>query len=289
MQLFPENIGFVSVRNALGWIVVAGFLLLQSGCQATNDRSANDEIYVTEPSCVIPPIRSSELIAGRSHEGRLIHCFIFGDPSISNECVLLIASIHGSEPAGTPLLELLIDLIDRGDVMIPATTTILIMPNVNPDGVANGSRRNMRGVDLNRNFPTTNWIAYKDHGITPMSEPETAALIRVIEDFQPTRLVSIHQPIACIDFDGPLSETRQLAYLMSESCNSEYRLPVKQLGARSGSLGSWAGNERGIPTITLELPNGVEDLAINVLWDRYGKMLLTAGNCKIIQQQQSLN
>ncbi len=276
MRLNHITIGFTLAQHLLVWIAVCLLLLFQTGCHTVDDCSPGDEIGTLAHQHAVSVVQSLQLIAGRSNEGQPIDCFVLGDLSTSDTRILLIASIHGSEPAGTPLLEKLIEQLKCGSVAIPPTTAILIMPNVNPDGVLHGIRRNMRGVDLNRNFPTTNWTAYKNHGDTPASEPETIAIMRVIEDFQPSLIISIHQPIACIDYDGPASKSREIAILMSDACDMKYRLPVKQLGARAGSLGSWAGIGLGIPTITLELPEGVEKLSDNILWTRYGAMLRVA-------------
>ena len=54
------------------------------------------------------------------------------------------------------------------------------------------------------------------------------------------------------------------------------RLKLKRLGAKPGSLGSYAGNTLGIPTITLELPRKASRLSKDELWNRYGSMLLVA-------------
>ena len=54
------------------------------------------------------------------------------------------------------------------------------------------------------------------------------------------------------------------------------KLPVKKLGARPGSLGSYTGEELGIPTITMELPKAASKLSKQALWDRYGPAVLAA-------------
>jgi protein MpaA len=84
----------------------------------------------------------------------------------------------------------------------------------------------------------------------------------------PNRVVSIHQPIACIDYDGPAAE---LAAAMATGCP----LPVKQLGSRPGSLGSFVGTTLERPIITWELPEDAPTDA-NKLWTTYGKALIAA-------------
>ena len=83
------------------------------------------------------------------------------------------------------------------------------------------------------------------------------------------RIVSIHQPLNCIDYDGP---GQALAARMADSC----RLSVRKLGARPGSLGSFTGEEKGIPTVTMELPREASQLSEEALWSRYGPAMLAA-------------
>ena len=72
-----------------------------------------------------------------------------------------------------------------------------------------------------------------------------------------------------MDYDGP---ARSLAEQMAKLCG----LPVKKLGARPGSLGSYAGLALGIPIITLELPRNEELLDSNTLFQRYAAALIAA-------------
>ena len=74
-------------------------------------------------------------------------------------------------------------------------------------------------------------------------------------------------PMDCVDYDGPASG---LANRMSTRCG----LPVKKLGARPGSLGSYAGVDRRIATVTVELPGDASRWGTS--WERIGPALLEA-------------
>ena len=73
------------------------------------------------------------------------------------------------------------------------------MPVANPDGLERSDRLNRHGVDLNRNFAADNRLDSHRFGLTPLSEPESRAIAAVIETHQPQLIVSIHQPLECID------------------------------------------------------------------------------------------
>lgn len=210
-----------------------------------------------------PAPRAETRTIGTSVEGRPIRLLSFGE---GPETVLILATIHGNEAAGTPLvLELARRLPDEPALL--AGRRVLIVPEANPDGRAGNRRTNARGVDLNRNFPADNFAGSERHGEEPLSQPESRALEALIRDARPARIVSLHQPLACIDHDGPAAA---LAEAMSRSCG----LPAKKLGGRPGSLGSWAGITLGIPIVTFELPRSADDLSVEELWSRYGSALM---------------
>ena len=202
-------------------------------------------------------------VLGHSVEGREIRAIDLG-PGRS-EALLLIATIHGDEPAGTPLLNRLVDELEA-DPGLCGRHRIVIVPIANPDGFEKGTRTNARRVDLNRNFTAENRRDTDSFG-TAYSEPESKALGLLLEEVEPSRVISIHQPLACIDYDGPAKE---LALALGRTCD----LPVRKLGARPGSMGSHVGVDRGIPIITLELPGGAEKLTEGELWRRYRDLLL---------------
>jgi hypothetical protein len=66
---------------------------------------------------------------------------------------------------------------------------------------------------------------------------------------------------------------------MAAAGPAEHRLPVKRLGAYPGSLGAFAGEDLGIPIITVELPGAASRLTEDELWTRYGPMMIAAVEC----------
>jgi len=216
-----------------------------------------------------PPRGTTELV-GASIEGRPIAIAIFepGAAGAHTTAVLVLASIHGDESAGTPLCERLVDELER-QPRLGLDRRVVVVPRVNPDGLARGARHNARGVDLNRNFPASNFHVTGAHGPEPLSEPESRVVADLIQRFEPDRILSFHQPVGAIDYDGP-------AHALAAALAAVGPLPVRRLGARPGSLGSWAGVDLGVPTITVELPRAAGRDGPDALWERYGPMLRAA-------------
>lgn len=135
---------------------------------------------------------------------------------------------------------------------------LLFIPCLNPDGMQLGTRTNANGVDLNRNFPTKNWGEDTSKagdnptdyygGTSPASEIETQFVIDVIEEYKPELIITLHAPYKVVNYDGP---ARDIAEKISEIIH----YPVEEsIGYPTpGSFGTYAGIERQIPTITLEL------------------------------------
>jgi protein MpaA len=213
-----------------------------------------------------PPAEPTKSVIGKSLQGASIPCEVFGSGS---DVLMVIATIHGNEAAGTPLLAAFGEWL-RSHPDELAGRKVVLLPLVNPDGYAAGERFNSRGVDLNRNFPAGNWRVEKVslHGETPLSEPESRAIMRAICEYFPDRIVSIHQPVACVDYDGPAEK-------LAEAMAAAGPLPVNRLGGQPGSLGSFIGETLGKPIVTWELP---EDAGMDaeVLWKTYGESLLAA-------------
>ena len=134
------------------------------------------------------------------------------------------------------------------------------------------TRTNARGVDVNRNFPTRDWDSSarglwktryhsdkrRNPGTRSLSEQETIFQVNLIKRYKPNKIISVHSPLTLIDYDGPDishkhgSNARELLIQMSHKAG-KYR--INNYPFFTGSLGNWAGNERNIPTYTLELPN----------------------------------
>ena len=233
--------------SSVGLFVVCGLgIAIMTGCQG-----AGPKVDVS--------------IVGMSVEGRPIQCRVLGD---GPRTVLLMATIHGDENVGTPLLRDLEIYLKHKPRLLDGRTVVL-MPVANPDGYAHNTRHNVHGVDLNRNFPADNFDASAVHGSAPLCEPESRAIKQVLDQHRPAAIVSIHQPYGVLDYDGP---GEALAAAMAAHCD----LPVKRVGSRPGSLGSYAGLTLGVPIITLELPRSADLLGAEGRWQRYGRALLAA-------------
>ena len=214
------------------------------------------------PTFVIP---GQYRIVGTSVQRLPILSFVLGQGS---DVIFILATIHGNEPAGTLLVRRLGKYLQQQPHLM-AGRTVVLLAVANPDGMAHSSRFNANGVDLNRNFPASNRLNDKQSGATALSEPEARLVKQLIEQYSPDRIVSIHQPLACIDYDGPGTT---LAVRMAQYCN----LRVKRLGPKPGSLGSYAGVDLGVPIITFEMLQDDSGLDSQTLWRRYGKALIAA-------------
>ena len=86
------------------------------------------------------------------------------------------------------------------DAEIAPDVEVWLVPVANPDGSAAGMRCNANGVDLNRNFPWE-W-RLSDGGPAPLSEPETQALVALVEQLQPDIVIWVHQPLGYVSAVG---------------------------------------------------------------------------------------
>ena len=81
------------------------------------------------------------------------------------------------------------------------------MPTINPDGTANGVRHNAHGVDLNRNFPK-GWAPlgspgyWQYAGPSAASEPETQAMVALLQRVKPLITIWYHQDLDQVDPGG---------------------------------------------------------------------------------------
>jgi hypothetical protein len=141
------------------------------------------------------PVRR-QVALGRSALGRPIQAIAVGRPE-STRKVLVVGCIHGDECAGIPVVRRLA----RGAA--PRGADLWLVPNLNPDGFAAGTRQNGRGVDLNRNFPSE-WRASGQRwdpqypGPRPLSEPEARLARSLILRLRPKITIWFHQPQALV-------------------------------------------------------------------------------------------
>jgi murein peptide amidase A len=202
--------------------------------------------------------------------------FVFGDEQISNvheKTTLIFCAVHGDEIVPVKFcFDILNDL--KANPQLFDNRLVIIAPIVNPDSflIPKPTRTNANKVDINRNFPTKDWAAdalrlwktkYRSDprrypGKYALSEPETLFQVNLILRYKPSKIISVHSPLTMIDYDGPSfhvdigKNAKDLLHTMSSSAQS-YK--ISNYPFFPGSLGNWAGNERNIPTYTLEMPN----------------------------------
>jgi len=205
-----------------------------------------------------------------SVEGRPLMWAEFGDPSSTNK-TLILSMVHPDEVTPLYLGFKVVHWLKEHEATLK-DSHVIVAPFVNPDGYFRKPpiRMNARGVDVNRNFPTGDWGAkavqvWKSKlksnprrfpGWEASSEPETDFQENLIARFQPKKILSVHSPLNMMDYDGPsaLSVDQFSREYVAECLKLRNRLRANSSGFFPGSLGNYAGQERGIPTITLELP-----------------------------------
>jgi murein peptide amidase A len=185
------------------------------------------------------------VVIGHSVDGRPVTVVESGDFD-SQERVLVVGCIHGNEPAGIAVADQLIEGRPAAEV------DLWIVPDLNPDGVAAGTRDNAHAVDLNRNFPWR-WqplggLFYS--GRRPLSEPESRMAYRLIRRVRPEVSIWFHQHLAVVDQSGGNAGVeRMYAALVG--------LPLLRLARYPGSAVGWENHAfPGTTAFVVELPAG---------------------------------
>jgi len=172
--------------------------------------------------------------------------------------ILIAGVFHGEEPQGEYLINRYIKT-DISDIK----NKLYFIPCLNPDGRNKNQRQNANGVDLNRNFPTQNWrtTTRKEYfgGNKPESETETKFMTEILSEYKFNAILSLHAPFKIVNYDGPAKElAEKISRITGYPVQGDIGYPTP------GSFGNYAGVERNIPTITLELP---ENETNEQLWE----------------------
>ena len=181
---------------------------------------------------------------GRSEQNRLIVAFHTGDPA--GVPVLVFGCIHGTECAGIA--------IARALEGVDTDLDLWVVPNLDPDGYAAGTRQNGRGVDLNRNWSTRwpgggrPWDTYYA-GPRPFSERETRIARKLILRLQPQVTIWFHQHLNLVWAWGQSSEAG--------------RIYARAVGMRfyhhhnlAGTAPNWQNHHLAGAAFVVELPAG---------------------------------
>ncbi len=136
---------------------------------------------------------------GTSVKGRSMMAYSFGS---GTNMIVYTGAIHGDEVSTRSLMYRWIDELEARVRSIPADKTVVVIPVLNPDGYAAGTRTNAHNVDLNRNFATADWktdITTTSNapfpgggGSSPLSEPESRAIASYIGRVRPQLVLSYH-------------------------------------------------------------------------------------------------
>lgn len=200
------------------------------------------------------PLVRRQLVIGHSVRGRAITAVALGDPDASRR-LLVVGCIHGDESAGTAIAHRL------ASGTVPKQAMLWVIEDLNPDGVAAGTRQNADGVDLNRNFPW-HWRRLGHRGAAqysgphPLSEPESRIAHALILRVRPRITIWFHQPLGVVDESGgDVRVERRYARLTG--------LPLRRLTRYPGSAAGWQNHRlAGSTAFVVELPSHLSKRAV---------------------------
>ncbi len=166
-------------------------------------------------------------------------------PANPKRHVVVVCGVHGDERAAE-------DLAKRfGAINRPTDLHLTIIPMLNPDGWEAGTRRNGRGVDLNRNFPW-GWPNRPDSGAYAGSEPETIAIMDFLRRTKPDLVVWVHQPL------GYVAALPGCPPWYADIWADFAPVPVRRNLTQIGGGETWTAMELGRPSMLIEVDGSRE-------------------------------
>jgi predicted deacylase len=196
---------------------------------------------------------------GTSIQGRALNAYIFGS---TGPVTMYVGAIHGNESSSSGLMQAWINELERHPDRLKGKR-IVVVPTINPDGLAAGTRTNSRGVNLNRNFPTDNWKRDIDDtdgkhknggGRKPLSEPEAKALASLTQQYRPRLLLSFHAVGSLVQGDNGSPSASYAATYASKVgySNATGSGDTFDYGI-TGGYEDWAWRNNGTPAMVVEL------------------------------------
>ena len=171
--------------------------------------------------------------------------------------MVIVGGIHGDEPRSRDIVA----AVAAGEV--PAGVRVVAIADANPDGAVAGTRRNARGVDLNRNWdhrwaatPATRGSRRGDGGAAPFSEPESSALAALLRASAPRLAVFVHQPLGYVAACGPATPW-PLVTDMARAAGLGTRTVDQQGGAET-----WVGHRLGPASVLYEAPGAGDAVVV---------------------------
>lgn len=190
---------------------------------------------------------NSHFIFGYTENKLPISAYKFGHTGAK---ILVLGGVHGDEIEG---IQGALGLLAHFKKSFSYKLDLTIVPCLNLDGMLAKHRKNARGVDLNRNLPTEDWLASYEKesyypGVSACSESENQALVEYIGAFKPNFILSLHSWKPMLNTNG---DCKQIAKIISS--HTGYIITDDIGYPTPGSLGTYCGIERSIPTLTYEI------------------------------------
>jgi protein MpaA len=221
------------------------------------------------------------------------HPLLYTSFGTGSNTTLILGGVHPDELTPIPLaFRLARHLKNNPLIYKDKEIHVIIAPLVNPDGFLKQypTRTNASEVDLNRNFLTLDWYTEALQkwslqkkpsrrffpGYFPNSEIETLFQNRLLDRYQVGKILSIHAPLGFYDYDGPGDNlTKPLhpfeekaKFLVRKVSEKSKNYRIVDYSVYPGSLGNFAGKQRRVPTLTLELETTNPKL-VDVYWEKF--------------------
>lgn len=197
---------------------------------------------------------------GRSHDERPIDALRFGNLASPN-LVVLIGRQHPPEVTGAIAMEAFVDRIAAmvaADPALAARYQFMVVPFLNPDGVARGHwRANLGGLDLNRD-----WGAF--------TQPETQAMKRWLDALpdgvRPVLMLDFHSTGTNLFYvqgeeeDAKGAQFRENWLEDKENSFPGYPFSINPSNANPGrgTTKNWFNATYGIPAYTYEVDDAAD-------------------------------